>query len=252
MGRRKRQKLHIVASIISFLLAITCCALVLYQTDKCIKKYNAYPKSTEVSITKASKHDYPDMSICDTDFSGFEEGLNECNLTKTEYKSQYRWFANESEECMDPKKLYLKITGNPSDIVKEIQITGSRGNVTYLDLADQGLFQKKAFDPPLFSRCFSLKLPQHIEITEIRFAFKVPTIYFFIQSSKNSLNVDNSLYMTLTEKSYITTGVLYDTFQVMDLDGQPCGDYESSRDDCLDSEIGKVISILVSQIVFLH
>ena len=87
-GSTKLQKLQIVVSTISFLVAITCCAFVVYQTDKCIKKYNAYPKSTEVSIAKASKHDYPDMAFCDGDFSGFENELSKCNLTRNQYDNQ--------------------------------------------------------------------------------------------------------------------------------------------------------------------
>ena len=96
MRNPKRQKLRIVRTFISFLLTITCWAYVLYQTDKCIKKYRKYPKSTDISIAKASKHDYPDLSFCDSDFSHFENGLNECNLTKTEYKSHYNWYSNVS------------------------------------------------------------------------------------------------------------------------------------------------------------
>ena len=239
MRNPKRQKLRIVRTFISFLLTITCWAYVLYQTDKCIKKYRKYPKSTDITIAKASKHDYPDLSFCDSDFSHFENALNECNLTKTEYKSHYNWYSNVSEECKDPKKLYLKITGKPSDFIRKIDIKGSK-NVTALNLDDQELFEKKAFDASLFSRCFSLKLPKNIEITEISIAFKV-SVYIFIQSSKSSLNVDKSFMMPLSDKSYIRTSILYDIFQVLDLDGQPCGEYENSRDDCLESEITKIV-----------
>ena len=136
------------------------------------------------------------------------------NLTKTEYKSQYIWYSNVSEECKDPKKLYLKITGKPSDFIRKIDIKGSK-NVTALNLDDQELFEKKAFDASLFSRCFSLKLPKNIEITEISIAFKV-SVYIFIQSSKSSLNVDKSFMMPLSDKSYIRTSILYDIFQVLD------------------------------------
>ena len=82
------------------------------------------------------------------------------------------------------------------------------------------MFEKKAYDASLFSRCFSLKLPKNIEITEISMAFKVP-VYIFIQSSKSSLHVDKTFMMPLSDKSYIRTGDLYDIFQVLDLDGQP-------------------------------
>ena len=140
---------------------------------------------------------------------------------------------------MDPKKLYLKITGKPSDFIRKIDIKGSK-NVTALNLDDQELFEKKAFDASLFSRCFSLKLPKKIEITEISIAFK-SSVYIFIQSSKSSLNIDKSFMMPLNDKSYIRTSILYDIFQVLDLDGQPCGEYENSRDDCLESEITKIV-----------
>ena len=239
MGNRRREKLQIVRSIVSFSLAITCWSYVIYQSEKCITKYQKYPKSTEISIAKASKHDYPDLSFCDSDFSGFENGLSECNLTKNEYKSQYKWYSNVSQECMDPQKLYWKITGRPSDIIRKIDLKGSK-NVTALNLTDPEWFEKKAYDASLFSRCFSLKLPQNIEITEISMAFKVP-VYIFIQSSKSSLHVDKTFMMPLSDKSYIRTGVLYDIFQVLDLDGQPCGEYEQGRDDCLEREITKMV-----------
>ena len=239
MGNRRREKLQIVRSIVSFSLAITCWSYVIYQSEKCITKYQKYPKSTEISIAKASKHDYPDLSFCDSDFSGFENGLSECNLTKNEYKSQYKWYSNVSQECMDPQKLYWKITGRPSDIIRKIDLKGSK-NVTALNLTDPELFEKKAYDASLFSRCFSLKLPKNIEITEISMAFKVP-VYIFIQSSKSSLHVDKTFMMPLSDKSYIRTGVLYDIFQVLDLDGQPCGEYENDRDDCLEREIAKMV-----------
>ena len=71
-------------------------------------------------------------------------------------------------------------------------------------------------------------------------AFKVP-VYIFIQSSKSSLHVDKTFMMPLSDKSYIRTGVLYDIFQVLDLDGQPCGEYEQGRDDCLEREIAKMV-----------
>ena len=125
MSSSNRQKLQIVERFISFLLTIACCAFVIYQTDKCIKKYKAYPKSTELSIEKVSKHDYPDMSFCRSDFSGFENELKQCNLTRNDYIKEYKWTSNISEECMDPKNLYLKITGKPSDIIKQIDIVGT-------------------------------------------------------------------------------------------------------------------------------
>ena len=239
---RQIQKLQITASIISFMVSITCCAFVVYQTDKCIKKFIAFPKSTEVSIAKASKHDYPDMSFCDADFRGFENELSECNLTRNQYDNQHIWHSNVSQECMDPEKLFSKITGKPTDIISEIIIIGFENNVTYLDLDDLGLFEKKFYSKKMYaySRCFILKLPPNIEIMEISFYFKTRVDILFY-SSKSSLNVDESLIIYSEENSYIKTSIMYDTFQVLDLDGQPCGEYENSRDDCLEREIAQMV-----------
>ena len=224
------------------MVSITCCAFVVYQTDKCIKKFIAFPKSTEVSIAKASKHDYPDMSFCDADFRGFENELSECNLTRNQYDNQHIWHSNVSQECMDPEKLFSKITGKPTDIISEIIIIGFENNVTYLDLDDLGLFEKKFYSKKMYaySRCFILKLPPNIEIMEISFYFKTRVDILFY-SSKSSLNVDESLIIYSEENSYIKTSIMYDTFQVLDLDGQPCGEYENSRDDCLEREIAKMV-----------
>ena len=204
------------------MVSITCCAFVVYQTDKCIKKFIAFPKSTEVSIAKASKHDYPDMAFCDADFRGFENELSECNLTRNQYDNQHIWHSNVSQECMDPEKLFSKITGKPTDIISEIIIIGFENNVTYLDLDDLGLFEKKFYSKKMYaySRCFILKLPPNIEIMEISFYFKTRVDILFY-SSKSSLNVDESLIIYSEENSYIKTSIMYDTFQVLDLDGQP-------------------------------
>ena len=117
---------------------------------------------------------------------------------------------------------------------------GFQNDVTQLDLDDQELFEKKAYSINLYSCCFSLKLPKNIEIMEMSLAFKT-RVDIFIHSSKSSLNVDDSLIIYGSKTSYISTGIIHDTFQVLDLDGKTCGEYENSRDDCIHSEITKFV-----------
>ena len=236
-----KKKLQNVVSIITILLACICCCFVVYQTHQCIEKYKAFPKSTEVYIAKASKYSYPDLSFCDSDFTTFEEELKKCNLTKYQYHFEFKWQAsNGPEQCRDPKKLFAEITGKPSDIINWGEIRGLKNeDVTELNLEDPKLFEKKIYDYDMLSHCFSLKLPPNIEIKEIVINFH-KQIEIYILSSKSSLNFDKSSLLYLGANEIIETDVIYDTFQVMDLDGQPCGEYDNSRDDCLHDEIVKV------------
>ena len=163
-----KKKLQNVLSIITILLACICGCFVVYQTHQCIEKYKAFPKSTEVYIAKASKYSYPDLSFCDSNFTTFEEELKKCNLTKHQYRYEFKWQAsNGPEQCRDPKKLFVEITGKPSDIIRKIDVVGSKNDVTELNLEDPKLFEKKIYDYIAYSRCFSLKLPPNIEIREL-------------------------------------------------------------------------------------
>ena len=235
-----KKKLQNVLIIITILLACICCCFVVYQTHQCIEKYKAFPKSTEVYIAKASKYSYPDLSFCDSDFTRFEEELKKCNLTKHQYRYEFKWQAsNGPEHCRDPQKLFFDITGKVTDIIRKIDIIGSKNDVTELNIEDPKLFERKIYDYIKYSRCFSLNLPPNIEIRKLVINF-YKKIDIFILSSKSSLYIDKSTIMGLNGNEFIETGVLYDTFQVMDLDGQPCGEYENGRDDCLHDEIVKV------------
>ena len=236
-----KKKLQNVLSIITILLACICSCFVVYQTQQCIQKYQAFPKSTEVYITKASKYSYPELSFCDPEFNTFEDELKKCNLTRHQYQKEFKWHANNgNEECTDPQTLFSKITGQPSDVIRKIEIVGSENDVTELDLEDPQVFEKKMInDYLMYSRCFTLKLPPKSEIRKMVINFH-QKIDIFMLSAKSSLNLDKSTIMHLSEKRFIKTGVLYDTFQVLDLDGQPCGEYENSRDDCLHETISKM------------
>ena len=243
MGRTPRVKLTSMLNAFSLLLAITCCGFALYQTVQCIKKYQTFPKLTEVSIAKASKYEYPELTICSIDFSDFSKKLEKCNLTREQYLIKFMWAGNGSDECTDPEQLYLKLAGKPSDLIKLIMVWGGKINgYLELNLEDKELFEMKTFSQgggTHYSRCFTLKLPKNLEVSEVRINFLVP-VYVHLQSSKSSFNIDKSSLMVMGDLKYIKTGILYDIFQVVDLDGQPCGEYENSRDDCLHNEIAKV------------
>ena len=79
-------------------LTLACLAFVVFQAQKCIQKFNENPKSTDVSIEKAAKHNYPDFTFCHEIIQAteailfakvgnepFETRLKPCGLSENEY-----------------------------------------------------------------------------------------------------------------------------------------------------------------------
>ena len=124
----------------TILLTLSCLIFVAYQAQKCIQKFKENPRSTDVSIEKAAKHSYPDLTFCHTKIplfvystvSGttnlFKQQLKKCGLTMQNYLLEQKWVGNDS--CPDPKELYLDGVGNVSDLVQYIKFEDFDGKKT--------------------------------------------------------------------------------------------------------------------------
>ena len=97
---------------LGLILSFTCLCFVFYQTQNCIRKYQQDPKSTDVTIVKASEHAYPDFTLCHQSLDHINQNLKICGLTKDIYQNQSKWIGNCSH---DPQTLYSNAVGIVSD-----------------------------------------------------------------------------------------------------------------------------------------
>ena len=240
---------YFVGSGTSFLSA-ACLAFVVFQAQKSIQKFSENPKSTDVSIEKAAKHTYPDFTFCHKITSAteavlfarvgnepFDTRLKKCGLSENEYKLQYKWVGNAS--CSDPKELYLQTVSNVTDIIQTIKVVDFDGKPRVLDVTNPDLLSIR--DTFGYWRCFTLQLPEKIEIQKVEVKFKVNT-QIFIHSHGSSLDQDWKMGLEIKGKKFITSDLMYDTFHVLDFDGEVCEEYDGkrNRDDCLQQAVAKV------------
>ena len=237
---------------ITILLTLSCLVFVVYQAQKCIQKFKDNPRSTDVSIEKAAKHDYPDLTFCHAKIplfplsstSGtsklFSNKLEKCGLTMQKYLFEQQWVGNDS--CPDPKELYLDGVGNVADLIQNVKLVDFDGKENYLHMTDEQLIQFK--DISKYMRCFTLNLPRKIEINEVEVKF-IANAVVFIHSHGSSLDHDWKMKLKLNGNKYITSDIMYDSFQVLDFDGEVCNAYESSRDDCIQEATAQVNIIVI-------
>ena len=238
---------------VTILLTLSSLIFVVYQAQKCILKFKENPKSTDVSIEKAAKHSYPDLTFCHTKIplfvystvSGttnlFKQQLKKCGLTMQNYLLEHKWVGNDS--CHDPEEMYLDGVGNVSDLVQYIKFEDFDGKKTNQDIADEQLIQFK--DISKYMRCFTLNLPRKIEIQKVIVKFKSNAV-IFIHSHGSSLDQDWKMKLKLTGNKYITSDIMYDSFQVLDFDGEVCNRYETNREDCIQEATAQVSIVFYS------
>lgn len=69
-----------IFSLISFLITISCLALVIWQTIKCFTKYIEKPQGTTLSIENTAHLPFPVITICS--YSGYnKEELEKCGIS---------------------------------------------------------------------------------------------------------------------------------------------------------------------------
>ena len=95
-------------------------------------------------------------------------------------------------------------------------------------------------------RCFTLNLPRKVEIHKVKVKF-IGNAVIFIHSHGSSLDQDWKIKLKLKGNKYITSDIMYDSFQVLDFDGEVCHRYETNRDDCIQEETAQVKKSLVFQ-----
>ena len=238
---------------VTILLTLSCLVFVVYQAQKCIQKFKDNPRSTDVSIEKAAKHDYPDLTFChakipllNSTTSGttklFSNKLKKCGLTMQNYLLEQQWVGNAS--CTDPKEIYLDGAGNVSDLIQYVKLEDFDGKMSNLDITDEQLIQFK--DIFKYMRCFTLNLPRKVEIHKVKVKF-IGNAVIFIHSHGSSLDQDWKIKLKLKGNKYITSDIMYDSFQVLDFDGEVCHRYETNRDDCIQEETAQVKKSLVFQ-----
>ena len=213
----------------SFTLKIACIIFVVYQTQKCIRKFCEDPKTTDVNIEHASKHPYPAVSICYNDFAKYSANLLSCNLTLDSYYYEYKW---TNEFCKDAELLYEKMVGSPSDFIHSIEILNQEEYIA-IDMENDNSFQLK--DDSFNGRCYTVKPPQ--EVTEIRIHFTYPA-YIYIHGPKSFFGND---YMgILVDTSHdVVVNVMHEIFEVLDFDNESCNHYENGRDNCIYSAVSQ-------------
>ena len=68
-----------IFSLFSFLITISCLALVIWQTTKCVTRYTQKPQGTLLGIENTAHLPFPAITICE--YSGYNKKvLEECGI----------------------------------------------------------------------------------------------------------------------------------------------------------------------------
>ena len=108
---------------LSTLLSLSCLIIVLYQTKKCIQKFSSIPKTTEVSIEKASDNVNPDITICNMKFAEILAKLEKCNTSVDLYQLNQVWSGQGDSNCTNPENVFLNTVHTPTEIIRSIDVT---------------------------------------------------------------------------------------------------------------------------------
>ena len=214
------------------MVSLSCATFVVYQGYKCWTKYETVPKTTHVSIEKSKL--YPDVTFCPT-FDFYSRRQNECNISATEYFYYIPWQGN-SDPCKDPIKVHEQIVGTIKNLIQFMLISGDDihdENVIVVDLGNSSNF--KPLDH-LKGRCYTLQWPKTIDMTWLEIDFASQTSVS-IHAPGEFFSSEKATFK-LFPRTDTTINVLYETFTVLNFDGEQCHtDEQYNRDDCLYSAI---------------
>ena len=219
------------------IITISCLIFVLYQAQKCVRKYLGSPRSTDVSIELASRHPYPQITFCYREGHGnglYSQNLKRCNLTYNEYFiNNLNWYGN----CNDGHEVFENMVGSPKDYFDWIVIA-SGDDVFMIDKENETSFH--FIDNFRHGRCFTLNYPED-QIDEVTFGLQNYKFDIYIHNPGNFFEKDSDYKsLQMNGKYSITTTVTHEIFDVLDFDGDLCRRYQSDRDDCIYSLIEKV------------
>ena len=207
------------------MVTFACLSFVLYQSHECWLKYYTLPKSTDVSIQKAES--YPEVTLCPKDLKVYNDFLQKCNLSYSDYFSSYKWTGNDS--CKDPQILWNTMVGNINDLV--ISVLMKSNDNTYIWTYGMDLGNSfRTLDAGLHGRCYTLNWPKMLDLSSLEIVLnheaKVhihpPGEFFGSESAVFNLYGHTKIKL------------LYETFEVLDNNGDICiKNPNESRDDCL-------------------
>ena len=227
--KRPKKNFGVFAGV-SHLITVACLIFVAFQTQKCIQKYLKNPKSTEVSIELASKHPYPDITLCRSDFELYDKNLENCNLSGKSYIENFDWYG----KCSDPEEVFKTMVGNPSEFIDMIALSSERNKFfdILLDITDLGNFYN--IDESHFGRCFTIKIPKSLDSLSLmmvnfkrnaRLIINTPKSWF----GKNHVSIDSKIGFGKQAR------IVYEISDLLDFDGEKCKNYDKHKLECIHS-----------------
>ena len=216
---------------LSLLISIACLTFVLYQGYKCWTKYATVPRSTDVSIEKARQ--YPDVTICPRQLWSSPK-LHQCNLTIYSYFGQHQW-SSDNPNCTDPQQVYEEMVGKVSDLILYLNLTGYDQDILALDMDDPNNFR---VHDDTKGRCYTLNWAEGFDVASIQLGSYYETSVSIHAPDRKFGTEGTSVNLYDRTTNRIT--VWYETFEVLDFDGETCvSDMYYKRDDCLYEAIQK-------------
>ena len=228
--------------LLTFLFSFSCVSIVFYQGYNCWIKFKSNPQTTHVSIEKATR--YPDITFCpDEDF--YAKRNNDCNISAYAYFHLNQW--NGTLNCSDRIKLHKAIVGDITDVVDQIVLYDDELYASVhsriVDLNDPSNFRVLDFPNGLWGRCYSLRWDTTFNTVSVHFFFSGRT-FVSVHPPGNFLENPNKATVTMMPGNSNIVNVLYETFKVLNFDGEICQNDEAfSRDDCLYSAIQEVSKV---------
>ena len=155
-----------VLSFLSSLITLACLAFLIFMGTQCMIKFSEKLKGTNVGIVKASKHSYPDITICpledQNDNQHYNKVLKRYNLSTTDYFEDAKWKGTGNDSfCNSPSELYDEMVGGLSNYFNWIDngqdTFDDQTNYTYMDHSD----------PLVYGRCIAVPSSE-FQITEVR------------------------------------------------------------------------------------
>ena len=215
------------------LINIACLIFVLYQAQKCVRKYVGILQSVDVSIERASKHQFPELTFCPKGSKIVIQKLRGCNLTYSDYFYNNNWIGN----CTNGQDAFEKTATVPKDFFDGVVIDSDDYPLN-IDIENVG----KYFDvigTVRMGQCFTFNYPKDEDIPEISFMLKNDTFNVYVHTPGSFFGNDAQIIQIKPGLSVDIT-VSHEIFDVLNFDGEPCQYYDFGRDTCIDSAVHEV------------
>ena len=222
-----------ISQVAKILINIACLIFVLYQAQKCVRKYEGTFQSVDVSIERASKHQYPELTFCPKGSQVVVQKLQRCNLTFNDYFYKNDWIGN----CTNGQDAFEKTATVPKDFFEGVGIDSDDYPLNIdINHVNQHF---DVIDTLRLGRCFSFNYPKDEDIPEITFMLKNDSFNVYVHTPGSFFGNDAQI-IQINPGLTVKMTVSHEIFDVLDFDGEPCEYYEFGRDTCIDSAIHKV------------